>query len=60
MAGAEMCTFDPHVQNMHRDDLEPLLDTSWSRCLKLARAMKDRGIKTEFGSGTFFGIQKGL
>ncbi|WP_188135252.1 hypothetical protein [Lentzea indica] len=45
MAGAEMCTFDPHVQNMHRDDLELLLDTSWSRCVKLSRAMKDRGIK---------------
>jgi 3-keto-5-aminohexanoate cleavage enzyme len=48
MAGAEMCTFDPHVQNMHRDDLELLLDTSWSRCLQLARAMKDRGIKPEW------------
>ena len=48
LAGAEMCTFDPHVQNMHRDDLELLLDTSWSRCLQLARAMKDRGIKPEW------------
>ena len=37
MAGAEMCTFDPHIQNMHRDDLELLLDTSWSRCLELAK-----------------------
>lgn len=48
MAGAEMCTFDPHVQNMHRDDLELLLDTSWSRCLQLAQEMKDRGIKPEW------------
>jgi len=48
MAGAEMCTFDPHVQNMHRDDLELLLDTGWSRCLELAQAMKDRGIKPEW------------
>lgn len=48
MAGAEMCTFDPHVQNMHRGDLELLLDTGWSRCLELAQAMKDRGIKPEW------------
>jgi 3-keto-5-aminohexanoate cleavage enzyme len=48
MAGAEMCTFDPHIQCMHRDDLELLLDTSWSRCLELAQAMKDRGIKPEW------------
>ena len=27
MGGAEMCTFDPHVQNMHMGDLELLLDT---------------------------------
>ncbi|TQM36840.1 3-keto-5-aminohexanoate cleavage protein [Pseudonocardia cypriaca] len=53
LAGAEMCTFDPHVQCMHRvldngDDLELLMDTSWSRCLELAQAMKDRGIKPEW------------
>jgi 3-keto-5-aminohexanoate cleavage enzyme len=48
LAGAEMCTFDPHVQNMHRDDIELLLDTGWSRCLELAQAMKDRGIKPEW------------
>lgn len=48
MAGAEMCTFDPHVQNMHRGDLELLLDTGWSRCLELAEAMKERGIKPEW------------
>lgn len=47
-AGAEMCTFDPHVQCMHRDDLELLLDTSWSRCIRLAEAMKARGIKPEW------------
>jgi 3-keto-5-aminohexanoate cleavage enzyme len=47
-AGAEMCTFDPHIQCMHRDDLELLLDTSWSRCLELAEAMKARGIKPEW------------
>ncbi len=48
MAGAEMCTFDPHVQNMHRGDLELLLDTGWSRCLQLAEAMRERGIKPEW------------
>jgi uncharacterized protein (DUF849 family) len=48
MAGAEMCTFDPHIQCMHRDDLELLLDTSWSRCIELAEAMKARGIKPEW------------
>ena len=48
MAGAEMCTFDPHMQCMHRDNLELLLDTSWSRCIELAEAMKQRGIKPEW------------
>ena len=48
MAGAEMCTFDPHIQCMHRGDLELLLDTSWSRCIELAEAMKQRGIKPEW------------
>jgi 3-keto-5-aminohexanoate cleavage enzyme len=48
MAGGEMCTFDPHVQCMHRDELELLLDTSWSRCIKLAETMKERGIKPEW------------
>jgi 3-keto-5-aminohexanoate cleavage enzyme len=48
MAGAEMCTFDPHMQCMHRGDLELLLDTSWSRCIELAEAMKQRGIKPEW------------
>jgi 3-keto-5-aminohexanoate cleavage enzyme len=48
LAGAEMCTFDPHIQCMHRDDLEVLLDTSWSRCIELAEAMKLRGIKPEW------------
>jgi uncharacterized protein (DUF849 family) len=48
MAGAEMCTFDPHMQNMHKGDLELLLDTSWSRCIELGEAMKERGIKPEW------------
>jgi uncharacterized protein (DUF849 family) len=48
LAGAEMCTFDPHIQCMHRGDLELLLDTSWSRCIELAEAMKERGIKPEW------------
>ena len=48
LGGAEMCTFDPHMQNMHRDDVELLLDTSWSRCIELAEAMKARGIKPEW------------
>jgi len=48
MAGAEMCTFDPHMQNMHKGDLELLLDTSWTRCIQLGEAMKERGIKPEW------------
>lgn len=48
LAGAEMCTFDPHMQCMHRGDLELLLDTSWSRCLELAEAMKAARIKPEW------------
>lgn len=46
--GAEMCTFDPHMQCMHRDDLELLMDTSWSRMLRLADGMRERGIKPEW------------
>ncbi len=48
LGGAEMCTFDPHMQNMHRGDLELLMDTSWSRCLRLAQAMQDNNIKPEW------------
>ena len=48
MAGAEMCTFDPHMQCMHRDDLELLMDTSWSKCIELAETMKQNGIKPEW------------
>ena len=48
LAGAEMCTFDPHMQNMHKGDLELLLDTSWTRCIELGEAMKERGIKPEW------------
>jgi 3-keto-5-aminohexanoate cleavage enzyme len=48
LAGAEMCTFDPHMQNMHRGDLELLLDTSWSRCIELGQAMKEKSIKPEW------------
>ncbi len=47
-AGAEMCTFDPHVQNMHNDRIELLLDTSWSRCIRLAETMRERAIKPEW------------
>jgi 3-keto-5-aminohexanoate cleavage enzyme len=36
------------MQCMHRGDLELLMDTSWSRCIELAQAMKDRGIKPEW------------
>lgn len=46
--GAEMCTLDPHMQCMHRGDLELLLDTSWSRCIRLAEAMRAHGIKPEW------------
>lgn len=48
MAGAEMCTFDPQMQNMHKGGLELLMDTSWSRCQELAQAMLDRNIKPEW------------
>lgn len=47
-AGAEMCTFDPHMQYMRRGDLELLMDTSWSKCVRLAEAMQERGIKPEW------------
>lgn len=47
-AGAEICTFDPQMQCMHRGDLELLMDTSWSRCIELATAMKEASIKPEW------------
>ncbi len=47
-AGAEMCTFDPHMQYMRRGDLELIMDTSWSRCVRLAEAMQAHGIKPEW------------
>lgn len=46
--GAEICTFDPQMQCMHRGDLELLMDTSWSRCIELATAMKQASIKPEW------------
>lgn len=47
-AGAEMCTFDPHMQFMNNGTIELLLDTSWSKCIALAEAMQQRGIKPEW------------
>jgi len=45
---ADICTFDPQMQCMHRGDLELLMDTSWSRCIELATAMKEARIKPEW------------
>lgn len=48
MAGAEMCTFDPQMLCVRFGDDELIHDTSWSRCLRLAEAMKERNIKPEW------------
>jgi 3-keto-5-aminohexanoate cleavage enzyme len=48
MAGAEMCTFDPQMLCVRFGDDELIHDTSWSRCIRLAEAMKERNIKPEW------------
>jgi uncharacterized protein (DUF849 family) len=47
-AGAEMCTFDPQMLCVRFGDDELLQDTSWSRNVTLAEAMKEHGIKPEW------------
>jgi 3-keto-5-aminohexanoate cleavage enzyme len=47
-AGAEMCTFDPQMLCVRFGDDELIHDTSWSRCIRLAEAMKEHGIKPEW------------
>lgn len=47
-AGAEMCTFDPQMLCVRFGGDELIQDTSWSRCLQLAEAMRENGIKPEW------------
>lgn len=48
LAGAEMCTFDCQMLCVRFGDDELLQDTSWSRNIRLAEAMKEHGIKPEW------------
>jgi 3-keto-5-aminohexanoate cleavage enzyme len=48
LAGADMCTFDPQMLCVRFYDDELLQDTSWSRNVQLAEAMREHGIKPEF------------
>ena len=48
MGGAEMCTFDSQMLCVRFGEDELLHDTSWSRNVRLAEAMKARGIKPEW------------
>jgi 3-keto-5-aminohexanoate cleavage enzyme len=47
-AGAEMCTLDSHTIIASFGGKELLLNTAPSRCLELARLMKEKGIKPEW------------
>jgi 3-keto-5-aminohexanoate cleavage enzyme len=47
-AGAEMCTLDATTVNLTFEGKEIMLNTSPSRCRKLAVGMKERGIKPEW------------
>jgi 3-keto-5-aminohexanoate cleavage enzyme len=47
-AGAEMCTLDPTTIVASFEGREILMNTSPSRCRKLAQSMKDKGIKPEW------------
>lgn len=47
-AGAEMCTLDSHTIIASFGGKEILLNTAPSRCLELARLMKEKGIKPEW------------
>lgn len=47
-AGAEMCTFDPQTMSQTLDGRTVLFDTSFDRCIQLAEAMAENGIKPEW------------
>jgi uncharacterized protein (DUF849 family) len=47
-AGAEMCTLDSHTVIASFGGRELLLNTAPSRCLELAKLMKEKGIKPEW------------
>jgi uncharacterized protein (DUF849 family) len=47
-AGAEMCTLDSHTIIASFGEKEILLNTAPSRCLELAKLMKEKGIKPEW------------
>lgn len=48
MAGAEMCTFDPQTMSQTVGGRTVLFDTSFDRCVQLAEAMTENGIKPEW------------
>lgn len=41
MAGAEMCTFDPHIQCMHSGDLELLLAANVELVERMVRILTE-------------------
>lgn len=47
-AGAEMCTFDPQTMSQTVGSRTVLFDTSFDRCIRLADAMVEKGIKPEW------------
>jgi len=47
-AGAEMCTFDPQTMSQQIAGRTILFDTSFERCIRLADAMAEAGIKPEW------------
>lgn len=47
-AGAEMCTFDPQTMSQSVGSRTVLFDTSFDRCVQLAEAMTEKGIKPEW------------
>lgn len=48
MAGAEMCTFDPQTMSQTVGGQTVLFETSFDRCVQLAEAMAENGIKPEW------------
>jgi len=47
-AGAEMCTLDPQTMSQSFGATNVLFDTSFERCVRLAEAMAEKGIKPEW------------
>jgi uncharacterized protein (DUF849 family) len=60
-AGAEMCTFDPQTMSQRIRSSTVLFETSFERCIRLAEAMADAGIKPEwevYGPADFVFVQR--